>query len=158
MTLLQILDANGTTIVDEATAALERASLPHYGAIGDHERRARIKALFEVVRTSVADRDMRPVVAYAETIATARHGQADIAEVQAAFNALEAVLWRHAIAESSDGELAVALGMIGTVLGTGKDALARTYVKLTAHRTVTIPDVHLMFSGTQTPEAFHHAA
>jgi len=45
-------------------------------------------------------------------------------------------------------ELAESLGLLTTVLGVGKDALARTYVSLASHEHVPSLDLRALFEGT----------
>ena len=71
-----------------------------------------------------------------------------IGEVQTAFNVLEESMWRHVVAEVPTDELVESLGLLSTVLGVGKDVLARTYVSLASHEHVTSLDLRALFEGT----------
>ena len=83
----------------------------------------------------------------ASRIATERFEEGfDIGEVQAAFNALEQSIWRRVVAETPPEDLAEATGLVGTVLGYGKDVLARTYVSLASQRHVRSLDLSALFS------------
>jgi len=44
--------------------------------------------------------------------------------------------------------LAESLGLVSTVLGTGKDRLARTYVTLATRTQAPALDLHALFRGT----------
>ncbi len=72
-----------------------------------------------------------------------------ISEVQTAFNVVEEAMCRHVVAGVPPDELAEAVGLLGTILGFGKDALARTYVSLASHRRVPSLDLSAMFAGTE---------
>ena len=58
-------------------------------------------------------------------------------------------MWRQIVAEAAPDELAEATGLLSTVLGFGKDVLARTYVSLASQRHVPTLDLSAMFAGTQ---------
>ena len=57
-------------------------------------------------------------------------------------------MWRRVVAGVPSGELAEALGLLTTVLGVGKDALARAYVSLASHEHVSSLDLRALFEGT----------
>jgi hypothetical protein len=69
--------------------------------------------------------------------------------VQSAFNSLEEVVWARMLAELPPAELAEALGLVSTVLGAGKDALARRYVSLAARTHAPSLDLSALFTGIE---------
>jgi methylmalonyl-CoA decarboxylase len=72
-----------------------------------------------------------PIIALSQQIAANRFEAGfDIAEIQGTFNVLEEVLWRHVAGTLADDQRIEALGLVNTILGAGRDALARTYVAL----------------------------
>ncbi len=71
----------------------------------------------------------------------------DIAEVQTAFNVLEEAIWRTVLSRLRPEELVEAAAQVGTVLGVGKDVLARRWVSLASHRHVPSLDVRALFGG-----------
>jgi hypothetical protein len=143
-----LLERDATAILDEAAGALERSHLPHYEEIGSAERRRRLDALFQVVRVALRERDLVPVLDYAQQVAEERFAAGvGIAEVQTAFNVLEEVLWRRVVATANPDQLADAIGLLSTVLGTGKDNLARTYVALATKTHVPSLDLTALFRG-----------
>jgi hypothetical protein len=98
---------------------------------------------------AIKDRDLAEMSVFAEQVARRRFDQGfDIAEVQAAFNALEEAMWRHLVDAVEPEELAEAVGLLSTVLGYGKDTLARTYVSLASSRHVPSLDLSALFAGT----------
>ena len=73
---------------------------------------------------SLVHHDLTPMVAYAHSVAEDRFNAGyDLSEVQAAFNTLEESIWTQAVATVEPGQLAKTLGLVSTVLGSGKDAL-----------------------------------
>lgn len=145
MDLLTVLAAEDE-IIDDAAASLERANLQHYGQTDAAERRERLHRLLELTITCATSRDLIPMVDHARQIATERfHAGYDIGEVQSAFNVLEEVLWQRVVATVPGEELAEAAGLLTTVLGAGKDALARTYVSLASRQHVPTLDLSALF-------------
>lgn len=149
MTLPELLEARRRAIVDAADAALERAHLSHYEAVGGETRRQRLEQLFDLVARAVAERNLTPVLHSAEQIARERFAAGfDLLEVQAAFNVLEEALWRTLVAEVPPAALGEALGLVGTALGAGKDRLAATYVALASRTHTPSLDLRALFAGT----------
>ena len=64
-----------------------------------------------------------------------------------AFNVLEEALWRHVVTGTAPDDLPDAIGLVATVLGAGKDSLARTYVMLASERHVRSLDLTALFRG-----------
>lgn len=150
MDVERLLSRNRVAIVQAAEGALERARPPHYEAAGTEEVHRRLDALFDRVQSALAERDLDPVVAYAREVAEQRFAAGyDLSEVQTAFNALEEAIWTQALAELEPSQLAEALGLVTTVLGAGKDALARRYVSLAADTHAPSLDLRALFAGTQ---------
>jgi len=148
VTVEEVLTDSRELIIDQAYAALDRAHPAHYEAVGEPVTRQRLADLFDRVQRAVHDRDLTPVVRAAEQIAEERfHAGFDISEVQTAFNALEEAMWRRVVAVEPPAELAECIGLLATVLGAGKDALARSYVSLASHRHVPSLDLSALFQG-----------
>ena len=92
-----------------------------------------------------------PMIAYAQSLAEERFEAGyDLVEVQTAFNALEEASWRRVLADLDPTEFADALGLVSTLLGAGKDALARRYVSLAADTHAPSLDVRALFAGTDS--------
>ena len=113
--------------------------------------RQRLGDLHDLVVAAIRDRDLTGVVSYAHEVAVERFNAGfDISEVQTAFNSLEEAMWRRLVADEPHAELAQAIGLLSTVLGAGKDSLARTYVSLAGHRHVSSLDLTALFRGTNS--------
>lgn len=148
MDVAALLAAQESEVLDEAYDVLERSHVAHYQAAGELFTRARLTDLFQLVVASIGDRDLAEMSGYAEKIAEQRFGQGfDISEVQLAFNALEETMWRRVVAGTPPADLAEAVGLLSTVLGFGKDALARRYVSLASERHVSSLDLSALFAG-----------
>jgi CBS domain-containing protein len=148
----EFLESRRRAILAAAEAGLRRARSSHYERAGEREVRRRLESLFDRVATAVARCDLSPVVAYAQGVAGERFSAGyDLAEVQAAFNALEEAIWTRVLAETDATDLAEALGLVSTVLGAGKDALARRYVSLAAQKHAPSLDLRALFTGIEEP-------
>ena len=127
-----------------------RARLAHYEAAGQEESRRRLEDLLSLALDSLEGRTLEPICDFAEGIARQRFEAGfDISEVQTAFNVLEEAIWQVVISKLPPAELAEATGLVGTVVGAGKDTLARTWVSLAAQRHVSSLDLSALFKGTR---------
>jgi hypothetical protein len=143
-------------IVDEACTRLLSSPATHYEAAGDSFARRRLADLFDLVVAGVGARDLTAVVEYSRDVAEERFQAGfDIGEVQTAFNSLEEAMWRRVVRDAPADQLADAIGLLSTVLGAGKDALARSYVSLASHRHVPTLDMTSMFAGTAYEPSEH---
>jgi hypothetical protein len=137
-------------VLDEAFEGLKRRPSTHYDHAGDEFTRDRLGELFDLVVTALRQRELGPVSAYCEGIAERRFSAGfDIAEVQAAFNTLEEAMWRRVAEGVPHEDLAESIGLLSTILGFGKDALARRYVSLATERRVPTLDLTQLFEGTE---------
>lgn len=149
MNVYELLSLEREPIIHEALTALGRSHLAHYEADGDEHLRARLGALFDLVRDSMHSRNATAMIRYAEKVAEERFTAGfDLREVQTAFNVLEEAMFKRLLDQLSPQEIATAIGLVGTVLGLGKDALARRYVSLAAHMKAPSIDYRALFAGT----------
>jgi hypothetical protein len=149
MDLAALLLESQSSILEASYTTLERSHVHHYEAAGETFTRQRLEELFGLVVSAIRDRDLAGVSAYSDKIAEERFNQGfDIGEVQAAFNALEQSMWHHVVTTAKPDDLVEATGLLSTVLGYGKDALARKYVSLATHSHVPSLDLSALFGGT----------
>ncbi len=147
-TLLDLLTSQGQAIVDVSADALERSHEAHYVQHGAEAARARLARLLELVKVSVEKRDLVPMIDYATAVANERFDAGfDIRELQRAFHVLEEAIWERIIETVPGDELAESLGLVGTVVGAGRDALARTYVSRASQQHVPSLDLSALFCG-----------
>lgn len=150
MDVVQLLTLERTAVLEEAFAALQRSGPVHYEAAGERFTHDRLGDLFDLVLTALRERRLEPVEQYCEDIAQRRFESGfGISEVQTAFNTLEEAMWKRVVAGVPAAELVDAIGLLSTILGHGKDALARRYVSLAAHRHVPSLDLSALFSGVE---------
>ena len=151
MDLDVVLSQAKAAMLEEAYTALEHSHASHYEAEGEAVTRERLAGLLDLVLASIRDRDLAEIGAYAERVAAQRfEGGFDLFEVQTAFNSLEVAMWRQVVSTVSPQDLVEAIGLLSTVLGFGKDALARKYVSLASRRHVRSLDLSALFAGTNS--------
>lgn len=149
MNVAELLVDRRSTVLEEAFAAMRGPSAGHYHRAGQDFTQERLAGLFDLVAEGLRDRSLVAVTAYCEDVAQQRFEAGfGISEVQTAVNALERSMWDCVVGEVPPDELAEAVGLLTTVFGAGKDALARRYVSLAAHRRVPTLDLSAMFAGT----------
>ena len=134
--------------ITAAEAALARIHARHYDAAGAENARERLEALYDRLIEAVDTRDLASIVAYARQVARERFEAGyDLAEVQAAFNALEEATWSRVLADLPPERFSEALGLVTTILGAAKDALGREYVSLATQRHAPSLDMSRLFMG-----------
>jgi hypothetical protein len=151
MSVEVVLGQAADEIVDEAYGELHPSVHPHYRALGEAVTRGYLTELFTLVLDAVRHREAVHLVQHAEEIAEDRfHAGFDLSEVQAAFNAIEQAMWRRIVAVEHDTtELLASVGMLSSILGAGKDAVARIYVNLASARHAPHVDVQALYGGTE---------
>lgn len=149
MNLHPFLREGRQEILAEAVESVRRARLESYEAAGPARIRQRLDDLLGLVIDAVRDRSLAPIAAHANAVATERfEAGVGLAEVQTAFNVLEEVLWLRILKQFPPAEQGEALGLVGTVLGTGKDILARKYVSMATQTRTPSLNMQALFSGT----------
>jgi hypothetical protein len=151
MNVEQLLEASRESILEEALSDLTHSHVAHYEKAGVAFTRERLANLLELVVQAIRTRSLASLSEYAEHIARDRFDAGfDVSEVQMAFNTLEEAMWRRVVSDEPADDLVEAIGLLTTVFGFGKDAVARTYVSLASHRHVPSLDLRALFSGTDT--------
>jgi uncharacterized protein (DUF952 family) len=151
MALHALLSSARSELVDAALVDLHELELHHYEGAGHAFTKQRFEGLFDLVLAAIDNRELAAVIQYAEGVAEERFDAGfDLFEVQTAFNTLEALMWQHLVAKSDPAELVESIGLVGTVFGTAKDALARKYVSLATHRHVPTLDLSALFRGASS--------
>ena len=148
MDLDSLLLEDEESVLDEAYSALHRRHVTHYELAGEAFTRQALAGLFSLVLASIRTRHLAMMRAYAEGIAEERFNDGyDISEVQMAFNSLEEAMWRRVVSAEPRDDIAESIGLLSTVLGYGKDAVARKYLSLAMQRHVPSLDLSALFAG-----------
>lgn len=144
---LRVLTEERTAIVGAAFKSV-CDSRTHYEAAGEDEIRRRFEKLYDELLGAVSSRDLGGIVEYGRRLAAERFESGyDLSEVQSAFNALEVAAWSTLCARLRPDDLALSLGLVSTVLGAAKDALAQAYVSLASRTHVPSLDLSALFTG-----------
>ena len=150
MNLIELLQVQQSAILTTAFETVKRSQLKNYEKAGDEHIHQRLKALFVLTVRAIKERNLGPMIAHSETIAHERFSAGfDLSEVQTAFNVLEEAIWMNILKQLPATDYAEALGLVSTVLGAGKDSLARQYVSLASHTKSTSLNLQSIFSGTE---------
>ena len=148
MKLDKILVNNQTEIINEAFYSLERSHLKHYDTSRADENWQRLAKLFDLTLNGVKTKSLVDIVNYSERVAKERYESGfDLHEVHTAYNVLEEALWKTIVREIAPTELPESLGLISTVLGTGKEALAIAYVSLASKQKLKSLNLTQLFKG-----------
>jgi hypothetical protein len=148
MKLVEILVSNQTDIINEAFNSLQRSHLKHYDSSRADENWQRLAKLFDLTLNGIKTKNLVDMVNYSEKVAKERFESGfDLHEVHTAYNVLEESLWKCIIKEVNSAELAESLGLIGTILGTGKESLALAYVSLASKQKVKSLNLTQLFKG-----------
>ena len=148
--LLTLLERSRAQALEDAVRGLSRGTLPHYTASRAEQNLERLARLYDLATACVESCSLLPMTAYAREVARERYRDGfDLDEVHAAFNVLEEILWREITARLEPPQFPHALGLVSTVLGAGKQALALEYVALASrNRDVQSLDLTALFKGT----------
>lgn len=146
--VLEVLDNDADRIIAQALDELVGSNEVHYTDAGPDVARERLAELLALVTSSVAQRDLVPMIDHCTRVADERFDAGfDIREVQRAFHVLEEAIWARVVDAIEPADLAEAIGLVGTVLGAGRDALAREYVSRASKQHVTSLDLGALFRG-----------
>lgn len=147
--LVQSLAESRAEIVQAVTQHLCSPLTGRYAMLERRETQRRIDLLYAHVIEAARTHVLTELTAYATELADDRFTEGyDLGTVQAAFNLLTDELWLTLVARLPAEDQVSALALITTVLGAGKDAVARRYLELAAQHSP--PDLEALFDGTDT--------
>jgi len=111
---------------------MDRAGLKHYSYGGPETTRNKMDSLYNQITQSVKEKNLIPIVSHIEKIAEARFQSGfELQEVQTAVNVLEEGIWKQILSDMPKEEQPKALSLVSSIIGSGKDTLARAYVTMT---------------------------
>ena len=147
---MELLSQQSEKMFAMALEGLSRAHLKHYEQAGIEKNKERLKKLYDLTVQSINDKNLYPMIKYSEKVAEERfQGGFDLHEVHTAYNILEETIWKKITEELPASDIAVAFGLITTVLGTGKHSLALKYVSLASKTKAKTLDLSALFKGTE---------
>ena len=149
MKLEEILVNNQTDIINEAFELLQRSHLKHYDSSRADENWQRLAKLLDLTVNGIQTKSLVEMITYSEKVAKERYESGfDLHEVHTAYNVIEEIIWKKIIREVEPTQLAEALGLISTILGTGKESLALAYVALASKRKAKSLNLSQLFIGS----------
>jgi hypothetical protein len=144
MDVHELLSAERESIVEDAWRSV--VMLTHYQRDGEAATRERLELLYDQLVTALRRRDLCGLLDHAERIAKQRYDAGfDLREVQTAFFMLEEAISERAMAQLPAEALGEALGLVGTALRRGKEALARAYLSLATRARAPSLDLSALF-------------
>jgi hypothetical protein len=148
MTITELLLTRSLGIMAKASNALSRAHLRSYEKAGEEATNQKLQALYNHVTLCVESKNAAPLVKYVEDIARTRffHG-VQLSEVQTVFNVLEEAIWKEMQTTMTPEEFVDGVGVLSTVFGLGKDALARAFLALASKRHAPTLDIGALSKG-----------
>ncbi len=148
MNLVELLRKSAGEILDEATDSVIAAHLRHYENADPERTRERLKALLDLTLECIETRNLTPMLKYAENIAQQRFFSGfSLREVQTVFNLLEESIWAQILDQMQPRRYAEAVGLVNTVLRTGKESVARIYFSHISREKVESLDLIAHFAG-----------
>jgi len=149
MKLEEILVNNQTDIINEAFELLQRSHLKHYDSSRADENWQRLAKLLDLTVNGIQTKSLVEMITYSEKVAKERYESGfDLHEVHTAYNVIEEIIWKKIIQEVEPTQLAEALGLISTILGTGKESLALAYVALASKSKAKSLNLSQLFIGS----------
>ena len=149
MNVNKLFESESEAILSEATNALGRSHLEHYEEDGGDLAEKRLEALYGIVLQCLRRQSAMPMNRHAEEIAQRRFQFGfELFEIQTAFNVMEEAIWKRMATLLEPKEFAGAMALVGTILGNGKDTLARTYVQMASKHKATSLNTKALFAGT----------
>jgi len=151
MDIINLLENNKEQIVEEAFETISPVKLQGYTKVGEERTKNKLRKLLEQTIICIKEKTLIPMLQYTEGMAQERYSAGyDLYEVQTAINSLEESIWKRIFKEIKPEDYSEALGMTSTVLGAGKDNLARTYVSLAAKQKSTSLNLQELFKGNMS--------
>lgn len=140
MEFIERIEEKADHVLDSAVAELKRARLKHYQRERAEVPRERLSNFLSLTIRCLKERRAEPIIEYADRIGRERHAAGyDLSEVQISLNVLEEALWQQVMATVGQEAVPRVLGLISSIFGMAKDALARTYVALVASEASLTP-------------------
>lgn len=151
MDITTLLEKNIDVIVENSCIQICEVKLKGYTKSGSTMTRQKLQNLYKKVIECAKKKELIPMLHYTEKIAKERFASGyDLHEVQTAINALEENIWQLIFKNVKPAKLAESLGLVSSILGAGKDNLARNYVALATKTKVSTINLQSLLSGSES--------
>lgn len=146
MYLAKILKLNKDEIIDQSIKTLRCSHSKKYSSAAEEVNKERLSKLFDLSIQAIEKKDLVKLIAYVEKIALERFESGyDFREVHSAFNSLEETIWNFILTKIEKEKHGEDLGIVSTVLGAGKEALAAKYILLASKNKISTFDMSALF-------------
>jgi hypothetical protein len=151
MNIITLLEKNIDNVVDKSCSQICEVKLKGYTKSGSLMTRQKLTNLYKKVIECSKKKELIPMLQYTEKIAKERFASGyDLHEVQTAINSLEENIWQLIFKNIKPEKLAESLGLVSSILGAGKDNLARNYVALATKTKVSTINLQSLLSGSES--------
>jgi hypothetical protein len=151
MDIVTLLEKNIDKVVESSCTQICEVKLKGYAKSGSTMTRQKLTNLYKKVIECSKKKELIPMLQYTEKIAKERFASGyDLHEVQTAINSLEENIWQLIFKNIKPAKLAESLGLVSSILGAGKDNLARNYVALSTKTKVSTINLQSLLSGSES--------
>jgi hypothetical protein len=151
MNIITLLEKNLDFVVEKSCTQICEVKLKGYAKSGSIMTKQKLTSLYKKVIECAKKKELIPMLHYTEKIAKERFASGyDLHEVQTAINSLEENIWQLIFKDIKPDKLAESLGLVSSILGAGKDNLARNYVALATKTKVSTINLQNLLSGSES--------
>lgn len=151
MNIITLLEKNIDNVVENSCNQICEVKLKGYTKVGSSMTKQKLTNLYKKVIECAKKKELMPMIHYTEKIAKERFASGyDLHEVQTAINSLEENIWQLIFKNIKPEKLAESLGLVSSILGAGKDNLARNYVALATKTKVSTINLQSLLSGSES--------
>ncbi|MFA7360613.1 MAG: hypothetical protein WC139_06210 [Candidatus Kapaibacterium sp.] len=151
MDIISLLEKNKDKVIEESCRQINEVKLKGYTKVGSSITKQKLTSLYKKVIECANKKELIPMLNYTEKIAKERFASGyDLHEVQTAINALEENIWQIIFKNIKPDKLAESLGLVSSILGAGKDNLARNYVALATQTKASTINLQSLLSGSES--------
>ncbi|MFZ4590041.1 MAG: hypothetical protein ACOYN6_03525 [Ignavibacteria bacterium] len=151
MNIITLLEKNIDLVVEKSCTQICEVKLKGYTKSGATMTKQKLISLYKKVIECARKKELIPMLQYTEKIAKERFASGyDLHEVQTAINSIEENIWQLIFKNIKANKLAESLGLVSSILGAGKDNLARNYVALATKTKVSTINLQSLLSGSES--------
>ena len=151
MDIITLLEKNIDLVVEKSCTQICEVKLKGYTKSGATMTKQKLVSLYKKIIECAKKKELIPMLQYTEKIAKERFASGyDLHEVQTAINSIEENIWQLIFKNIRADKLAESLGLVSSILGAGKDNLARNYVALATKTKVSTINLQSLLSGSES--------
>jgi hypothetical protein len=151
MDIITLLEKNIDLVVEKSCTQICEVKLKGYTKSGATMTKQKLASLYKKIIECAKKKELIPMLQYTEKIAKERFASGyDLHEVQTAINSIEENIWQLIFKNIKADKLAESLGLVSSILGAGKDNLARNYVALATKTKVSTINLQSLLSGSES--------